>query len=271
VRPIPWPPALLALSLLLAGCLAAPPQGLDVEPAVEPAAAAPSLTREALAFENFTATLLSLPVVGGEQRFAYEVAEGARWMGAALKWSSRSAELALEALDPQGQPQGASRPEPDGNPGGPRRLDWWVADPAPGAWTFVVRGSAALQEPLALQVHTAAGIEGRMHLAEAASVADGTFLELNLEMRRNESFLYRWASSAPLDFNLHTHRDGETQYPVEETADAMEGTWVADEDGGYSLMWSLGDFTPGGVGSSGERVDLWYRVDGAYDLHSAVG
>ena len=98
---------------------------------------------------------------------------------------------------------------------------------------------------------------------------EGRFAEVNLEMRKGATLTYRWGAAEPLAFNIHTHRDGETQYVVEETTPGMEGTLTADEDGGYSLMWAYGETLP--VSTSGRSVELWYHVDGDYTLHSAVG
>lgn len=257
-----------ALALLLAGCLQAPGQPLQAEETPMPAVEPP----EALAFTNLTGTLLALPVLGGEQRFTYIVPEGSAWVAAVLKWQTRRAVLTLTALDPEGQERGETRPLADPGARGAVRLDWWSPEALPGTWTLVVRGTAALQEPVFLQLHTARQVDG-MHVAEALRVPEGRFAEVNMLMEAGDTVRYAWGAAEPLYFNIHTHRNGETINLVEDTTSTMETSFTAEEEGGYSLLWAFGEgvgpVAPPGQG--GRSVELWYRVDGAFELHSAVG
>lgn len=260
-------PALLALALavLLAGCIATPqPEALP--PAADASTLAPPT--EVLEFTTEEVTLLALPVVGGSAEVQYDVPAGAKWLGATLTWQTRGTALTLTGTDPEGTEQGQSKTLAGSGPRSPARLDWWIADPAMGAWTFTIAGQAALQEPVRLQLHTAKAVQG-MHVAQETAVPPGGFAEVNTEMKAGETFTYEWTSATPVYFNIHTHRDGVTTNVVEETTDAMRATFTAEEDGGYSLLWALdGGQVPL---PSGNPVPLTYRVDGQYQLHSAVG
>lgn len=254
--------ALAIAALTLAGCIATP-QTAPVDTSVPPAMAG-----EVITFDDLEGTLLALPVAGGEAQFDYEVPVGARWLGATLTWRTRGTILTLSAVSPEGDVAGDSRTLAGSSPRSPARLDWWTADPAPGAWIFTVRGQAALQEPVLLQLHTLPHVSG-MHVAQHTTVPPGSFVEVNLEMLAGQTFTYSWETAAPVGFNIHTHRDGVTKNVVEETTDRMAANFTADEDGGYSLLWAL---ESGGLPGAGtEGVELTYRVDGAYELHSGVG
>jgi hypothetical protein len=258
--------ALFAVAAVaLAGCLGAPSAPLQAE-AQAPAPA--TVVEETLRFDDFEGTLLSLPVVGGEARFPYTVPEGAGWLAATLKWSTRGTTLTLQALDPVGQPHGDSRTLAGSGPRAPARLDWWQAEPAAGEWAFVVQGQAALQEPLALQIHTLATPQDGMHIAEGTRVREGTFVEVNMNFKAGQVVHYDWTSEAPLYFNIHTHKNGETLNLVENTTVAMRGSYTAEEDEIASLLWEV----PDAAAVAGARsVALAYRADGNYTLHSAAG
>lgn len=254
-------PALLvlALALALAGCIAAP-QPEPVAPAAEPTTLPPPA--EVLAFTTEEVTLLALPVVGGSAQVTYEVPEGALWVAATMTWTTRGSTLTIAGADPSGAEQGQAK-------AGRTRVDWWAADPAPGAWTFTIAGDAALQETVQVQFHTAEQVQG-MHVAQETEVPPGGFVEVNTEMKAGQTMTYEWTAASPVYFNIHTHRDGVTTNVVEETADAMQATFTAEEDGGYSLLWALEGDGPVTV-PGGQPVPLTYRVDGAYELFSAVG
>jgi hypothetical protein len=256
-------PSLAVLASLLAGCLGAP------APAEQPTLLPPPVAVAPLAFENATGTLLALPVVGGEAQFTYDVPRGATWVAATLKWATRGSALNLTALDPDGHAQGQARTLAGSSPRAPARLDWWSEGPQPGPWTFVVSGQAALQEPLRLQFHTLPRHDGGMHVAEDTTVPQGRFVEVNTEMKRGETLRFAWTTAQPVAFNIHAHRDGQTTNVVEDTTDAMDASYTAEDDGGYSLLWEVPSDTP--LPGEGPGVALRYRVDGDYALHSAAG
>lgn len=252
--------ALPLLVLVLAGCVSAPPPA-------PPADAAPAADGEPIEFRNLTGTLLALPVAGGAQAFQVDVPSGSTWVAAALKWQTRGTRLDLAATDPDGRAQGHVRTLAGTGPRAPARLDWWAEQPKAGAWKLEVSGQAALQEPLFLQVHTLRARPHGMHVAEALEVRG--FAEVNMVMKQGAVVRWDWGAAEPLAFNVHTHRDGETQVLLENTGPNGRGNFTADQDGTFSLLWE----PPGGgspVPSSTEPA-LTYRVEGAFELHSAVG
>lgn len=254
------------VALGLAGCLGGAPAA-EEEP-VPAAARPPAEPGEALPFTNVTGTLVALPLVGGEAAFTYEVPEGSTWVAATLKWRTRGSALTLTVIDPEGKEGGESRTLAASRPGASTRLDWWSPEPLPGAWRFLVRGQAALQEPLWLQFHTLQGPVEGMHVAEALAL--GRFAEVNMNMEQGATVAYAWEASRPIHFDVHTHRNGETQYWVDETAQRGEGSVTADQRDVFSLLWAPEGERPALPGEQ-EPIELWYRVDGAFDLHSAVG
>jgi hypothetical protein len=62
-----------------------------------------------------------------------------------------------------------------------------------------------------------------------------------------------------VEFNVHSHFDGQVQYLVEETAAAHNGTYTNDRAGGYSLMWENTGTVP---------ITLQYRVWGDFVVDS---
>lgn len=86
-------------------------------------------------------------------------------------------------------------------------------------------------------------------VAVPALAADGTgpyalrlsgkaFEERCLKLAAGESIRFQFRSSAPVDFNIHTHRGDDVVYPVRRAATrARKGTFRADAPGDYCLMW----------------------------------
>lgn len=264
--------ALLAplVALALAGCIAQP-QPAPVDPQQLPAEAAAAA--EELQFGDGETFISSLPVVGGEGGFAMDVPEGQRWLAQTVKWETRGSVLQFIATDPNGQEAGEYRTLAGASPRSPTRLDWWVADPIPGAWQFTVRADGSVpmvRERVTMQSHTANQVDG-MHVAQRTPVNPTGFVEVNMEMKAGDRITYDWTAAAPIHFDIHTHRNGETVNLVDETADGGRAEFVAEEDGGYSLLWAQvsqdGPVPPTG----GSPVELTYRIDGAFELHSAVG
>lgn len=258
--------ALLLVALLLAGCTAPSAPTDTAAPLPPPPAADPLATP--MRFENLTSTLIAVPIVGGEAALAFDVPGGSAWLGGSLKWRTRGTNLTLEAKDPDGATQGQSRTLAGSGPRAPARLDWWAAAPKAGAWTFTVRGTAALQEPLTLQLHTLSGAPQGMHVAEVTRVPEASFVEVNMNMLKGATLEFAWSSAEQVLFNIHTHRDGQTIDFLNTDATSGRSNFTADADGLFSLLWEA---SAGAVPSPGRAVEVAYRIDGPYELHSAVG
>jgi hypothetical protein len=86
-------------------------------------------------------------------------------------------------------------------------------------------------------------------VASAAGAAEGegpyalkltgkAFDERCLKLAAGESLRYRFRASAPVDFNIHYHRDKSVFYPVKQGAvREADGTFRAEADEHYCLMW----------------------------------
>ena len=76
---------------------------------------------------------------------------------------------------------------------------------------------------------------GPMNLA----LAPGAIKELCFESKQGDVVIYRFEASAPLDFNLHYHRDGAVRFALSESSVAQgEGQYYVPEDRRYCLMWT---------------------------------
>lgn len=87
------------------------------------------------------------------------------------------------------------------------------------------------------------------------SVPARGFDERCFELAAGESLRYRFAASAPVDFNIHFHRGKEVVMPVR--IDATRGhaaTFTAPHADAYCLMWERGAGEAARVEGTVERV-----------------
>lgn len=68
---------------------------------------------------------------------------------------------------------------------------------------------------------------------------NGGFAELNLLMKKGDVVRWSWSTAGgqKVYFNVHTHNNGTTQYPLEMETASDDGSFTAPEGTGYSLMW----------------------------------
>lgn len=72
-----------------------------------------------------------------------------------------------------------------------------------------------------------------------ATLAPQAVEELCFDLAAGEAVHYRFDADAPLDFNLHWHRDREVFYPVKRDAvRTVEGRFRAESGETYCLMWT---------------------------------
>jgi hypothetical protein len=64
------------------------------------------------------------------------------------------------------------------------------------------------------------------------------FDERCVQLDAGQAIRYRFESSGPVDFNIHTHRGADVFYPVKKSGvRETGGTYKADRTDGYCLMW----------------------------------
>jgi hypothetical protein len=102
---------------------------------------------------------------------------------------------------------------------------------------------------LLLAAAFAAGTPLAAHAAESdswqpfsATLEPGQMHEECLRVEKGEKRRYLWKSSAPVDFNIHYHKEPEVFYPVKR--DGMRGdggTFIAKTGEDYCWMWTARD------------------------------
>ena len=88
---------------------------------------------------------------------------------------------------------------------------------------------------------------------QGMTVDPGTIHEVNLQMKQGATFTYAWSSTGTLYFDIHSHRDGQTIEWQHKAGTNFSGTFKADLDGGYSLLWENDGRT---------HISLTYDVSG---------
>ncbi len=132
-----------------------------------------------------------------------------------------------------------------------------INDPEVGRWTYEVRVTAGAAANWELTI-TVTGPKG-MELMDVISFTGG-FYEINTVMKTGADMNWDWSvDGGQSDFNVHQHVGGQTVYPVQGTYGANNGTYIAEEDGGVSIMWENAGSSP---------ITLTFRVWGNFTLHS---
>jgi hypothetical protein len=89
----------------------------------------------------------------------------------------------------------------------------------------------------------------------AMSIQPGKYAEECFSMAEGERIDYQFQSSAPLDFNLHTHRGAELVTPVEvRQTRAQSGTYSSPRQEDYSMMWTNAGGVPAHLSGQWRRV-----------------
>ncbi len=132
-----------------------------------------------------------------------------------------------------------------------------VTDPEPGRWTYAVSVTAGVAANWELTV-TVTGPEG-LQIVREINFTSG-FYEINTVMALGADMNWNWTvEGGQSDFNVHQHVAGQTVYPVRGTYSENNGTYIAEEDGGVSIMWENAGSAP---------ITLKFRVWGNFTLHS---
>lgn len=245
-------PVLLVLMLLVAGCAA---------PEEAPGAARAPVATDAAGLrpveETFTGTAMGTPVAPGVAEFKMKVPSGAVGVNGTLEWDAPAARMRLELLDEDGELAATGWQEADG------RISLATVDPPrPGEWTFRVVAQLAANVPFTLTGRVELLVPEHNVVRDTVELGAASFYEINLIMEGNASFVFTFASDAPVRWDIHSHPpEGLKEWRAGEGAEANE-TFTAPERGVYSVLLE----NPGAVPA---RVD--FDVVGAFRIHSHGG
>ena len=74
--------------------------------------------------------------------------------------------------------------------------------------------------------------------AKSVNLPANEFHEECMQLAVGQRLSYSFSAAAPLEFNLHYHRDGKILYPVRKQRVAkLAGTYTSPRSDGYCLMW----------------------------------
>lgn len=215
-------------------------------------------------YANHTATITGAPMNPGRAQSDFLVPDGASEVWVEVSWSSTAAVLDASIKAPEGATIAPKKTN------GATRVELAVNEAVVGGtWTVVVTSERAVNEVFRVVGRVTVGPTGNVTERTFALQPGGTvsFAEINLQMAVGERLHYEWwvlAEGPAVDFNIHTHANGETQYPVQGTWARYGGEYVHDttETDGASLMWENPNPTP---------VTVHCRIWGEYKFDSEVG
>lgn len=218
-------------------------------------------------------TVSGTPLMAGEvDAMRFTVLNGTKQVTVELSWTQAAASLDLRVEDEAGQPI-------DGNKTavGDTGMEFVADGPnvRPGEWTIVVTAETAVSETFDLRTVLRLVDEDIELLTDTVVLAPTTTIfEINLEMPYNGTMRYSWEvlndDTSEIYFDVHTHRGGEVQTPVQGYWNSLTGDWTQDseDDEGVSLMWAPEDSDENRYS---EEIRLKYRVEGPFHVHSIVG
>lgn len=260
---------LLAVSLLLSGCLGAsdPPAGPDtVADGSDP-------MQRVHGFKGVFG-----PTDPAMKRYTFDVPNGTAEVEGLLIWDAPGARLGFTLYGPDGTEAARGWHERDG-----RAYVTTTHKPIPGEWSVEVETDsvANVAFSLTVTVRDAAVPTGLIETTftippsnparqippEASSVRGPVyqagardFAEINLNMADGDWFDFTWKADGELYFNVHYHsEDGTTSRPIEQRTDALEGNYTANWTEVYALLWR---------NEGPEPVTLTVELEGRYRLHS---
>ncbi|MBW3582924.1 MAG: hypothetical protein KY455_07485 [Euryarchaeota archaeon] len=255
-----------ALSIvLLSGCL-----GDDPTPAGAPATTeGPVLSPAVYEFKDrFLAAGAEEPKV-----FPFDVPENATEVEGLLVWTTTAAVLDFRLLDPAGEEAADGWGESKSH-----RYVTTTASVTPGTWKAEVTISRGVDVGFALQVtariaepygaieetftiparNPARDLPGDLR-GTVYPILDRDYAEVNLNMVPGDGFAYTWNADGEVYFNVHYHKEGATERPIEKRTDQDEGNFTADASEVYALLWR---------NEGSEPVTVTLKMDGVYRLHS---
>jgi hypothetical protein len=74
--------------------------------------------------------------------------------------------------------------------------------------------------------------------SKAIDLPANEFHEECMQLAAGQRLGYSFHAAAPLEFNIHYHRDGKIQYPVQKKdVTTLAGAYTSPRSDGYCLMW----------------------------------
>jgi hypothetical protein len=205
------------------------------------------LATGAVHYLNATGQLTSTPLAPSTGSGGFDLGDATTSLEATFTWTPAQFALSTDITGPSGQRVALS--------GANGQAQATLVAPQAGPWTYAVRADAAagVTWTLALKVQEAP-TTGSFQSAHA-TIAPGTFVELNLDVGKDEPVHWAWSASASIHFEPHSHFDGTEQEIGPKDAAQDEGHLVAERAGTYSLLWENKGSSP---------VSLDYRVWGDF-------
>lgn len=252
------------------------PQPMDAEGANALGTADDALALGGVSYQNFTGSLSGSAAQPGEAKFDVMVPPGVSQVRVTITWSSELARLDAALADAAGEDVPAQKTvaEPSTGAGivpmGGRRIDFVVqyeGIPA-GVWTLTVTSDQATNEPFRVVTQRTVG-DGFNLLEDTISVRGGIaggegFYEVNLRMEIGDAFYVEWwldGSEDPVYFDIHTHDNGQVQYPVQGTWSRYSGNYTHEMTEAASLLWENPGTTP---------VTIHFVVRGDFEYDSTI-
>ena len=253
-------PLVLALALLLAGCVTTPeaPPTPPADVQTDDAGTRPIV-------EQFSGTSTGTPNAPDEQTFEFDVPRGAVGVNGTLSYErppasapfglSEPFELAL--VDPRGEVVAEGYLDAEG-----RLIVATIEPPRPGVWSFVVRGIATVQTPFTLDAVAELIVPEDNVVAKTMELGQRSFYEVNLILEEGASFRFSFNASAPVAWDVHSHPPEGVKYwkQGESASDGWE--FEAPARDVYSILWE----NPGAL-----PADLSFEVHGKFRIHSHSG
>lgn len=220
-------------------------------------------------YENQTGYISGNPQFPGRVDIPISIPTDTSRVWVKVQWETATATLDAQLVDENASEVAAQKTL------GTQRIEFLVehdAIPA-GTWTVVVTSTLAFpSERFDVVVRKTVG-ELQMMAAEETLEDTVTveprgtlgFCEINLKMDVGQSFRYEWSvigSESQVHFDIHTHDDGEVEYPVNGNWNKYAGTYIHEKTEGASLLWENTNPT---------AVQIAYKVVGQFGFDSVVG
>ncbi len=218
-------------------------------------------------YENQTGYITGNPQTPGRVDIPISIPTDTSRVWVKVNWTTAAASLDARLLD-ENATEIAAQKTP-----GAQRIEFLVEHDAipSGTWTVVVTSTLAFpSEKFDVVVRKTVGA---LPVAEE-QVAEKTFtvpaggldfVEINLNMKVGQSFRYEWSvvgSESQVHFDIHTHDNGNVEYPVNGNWNKYSGTYVHEKTEGASLFWT---------NSNPADVRVTYRIVGQFEIDSEVG
>lgn len=236
----------LVLVALLSGCAAVSPTPATPSPIAPPEAA--PIER---VFHGVANATRGHPF---DANFSVEVPAGAAGLNGTLSWRPSEAHPRLTLVDPSGNLTEVGYPPAPGV-----LVVVTTRPPVPGNWSFRVTAEFAVNASFTLDTFLEPVVPAHNAFAQNITLAPRSIFEVNVVLDKNASMRYAFDASAPLAWDVHSHRDVSTVEWRNGTSARESGTFTSPALGVYSLL--LED-----RGDSPIAIDI--RVEGAFRMHS---